>query len=266
MKILKYIKFIDYYLEIFAKRLSGRSMMDPDSNGEKKLISKIISSSKNDNIVFIDGGANIGEFSLMFNSLCKINNVENYQIFSVEPLPETFKILTKNLVNTKSRTLNFALSDKNKSQDFFYDSTKKCLGQNSLSNHYYLDSKITVNTITLDQLFEDYNLKHVNLLKLDIEGSEYKALMGMKNSLNKKLIDYILFEYNQTWINSEASIEKIFQLSNEYGYKLFRIKKDKLLSISNYSYLLDDFVYCNMLLVKNDVELPLKCVREALPI
>lgn len=64
MKILKYIKFLDYYLEIFAKRLSGRSMMDPDSNGEKKLISKIISSSKNDNIVFIDGGANVGEIDI----------------------------------------------------------------------------------------------------------------------------------------------------------------------------------------------------------
>lgn len=88
----------------------------------------------------------------------------------------------------------------------------------------------------------------------------------MKNSLYKKSIDYILFEYNQTWINNGASIEKIFQLSNKYGYKLFRIKNDKLLSISNYSYLLDDFVYCNMLLVKNDADLPLKCVREALPV
>ena len=129
-----------------------------------------------------------------------------------------------------------------------------------------MDSKITVNTITLDKLFDDYNIKHVNLLKLDIEGSEYRALLGARNSLKKGIIDYISFEYNQTWINNGASIEKIFNLSSDFGYKLFRIKNDKLLSISNYSYLLDDFVYCNMLMAKSDIELPLKCVREVLPL
>ena len=90
--------------------------------------------------------------------------------------------------------------------------------------------------------------------------------MGARNSLKKGIIDYISFEYNQTWINNGASIEKIFNLSSDFGYKLFRIKNDKLLSISNYSYLLDDFVYCNMLMAKSDIELPLKCVREALPL
>ena len=253
-------------IETFGKRLSGRAQMDPGSNGEKKLISKIISNSKNKSIVFIDGGANIGEISLIFESLCKMNNIKNYSIFSIEPFPDTLKLLTKNLQNTKSKILNYALSDQNKSEDFFYDSITKCIGQNSLTKHYYLDSKITVNTITLDKLFDDYNIKHVNLLKLDIEGSEYRALLGARNSLKKGIIDYISFEYNQTWINNGASIEKIFNLSSDFGYKLFRIKNDKLLSISNYSYLLDDFVYCNMLMAKSDIELPLKCVREVLPL
>ena len=73
-------------------------------------------------------------------------------------------------------------------------------------------------------------IKHVNFLKLDIEGSEYKALMGAKKSLRNGYIDYIQIEYNQTWIKAQATIEKLLFLSKKYNYCLFRIKNSTLIT------------------------------------
>ena len=42
LKIIKYIKFFDYYLEYFGKRLSGKENMLPEKNGEFYILEKII--------------------------------------------------------------------------------------------------------------------------------------------------------------------------------------------------------------------------------
>ena len=263
--MIRYFKFFPYYLEIYAKRLSGRSLNDSKINGEYNLLKNIISQNLNQDFIFLDGGANIGEHSLSAYNLCKLYNLEKFQIYSIEAFPDTCKILKKNLSNTNCDIINYALSEKDDFIDFFYDSQNGCSGQNSTTNHYYLDSKIKIKTITLDKLIEDLKIPHVNFLKLDIEGSEYSALLGLKNSLRKGIIDYIQIEYNQTWIKNSASLEKVFNLCKDYNYDLFRINKNKLLSISKYSYILEDFVLSNLLILRKGCKLPINYGGEVLP-
>ena len=51
-----------------------------------------------------------------------------------------------------------------------------------------------VHTITLDSFVKKNKIKSIDILKIDIEGSEYELLKGAKNTLNKNKIKIILVE------------------------------------------------------------------------
>ena len=46
IRLKKFLKYYDYYLEILAKRISGRGLMDPRTNGEYNLLESIVRNSK----------------------------------------------------------------------------------------------------------------------------------------------------------------------------------------------------------------------------
>ena len=108
---------------------------------------------------------------------------------------------------------------------------------NSKSNFFY--DKIIVNTIKIDNL----NLKP-DLIKLDIEGYEYKALLGSVKTIKKfKPIIYIE--------NPSIVVDKFFYSLNykKYHYikntkKLSIVKKNKKNSY-NYIYIYNKTIFCS---------------------
>ena len=129
-----------------------------------------------------------------------------------------------------------------------------------------MNKSIDVKQTTIDTIVKKHGIKKISFLKLDIEGSEYNALLGAKKALSDGIIDYIQLEYNQTWVEGGGTIKKIFDLADKYSYKLFRIRKKDLLSIPTYYFGLDDFVFCNLLLIRDGCALPLPSKRPVLPI
>ena len=263
------IKYWAYYLENLAKKINGRGLMNPSSNGEFKFLEFLVNNS-NDEIVFFDGGGNIGEHTSKFLELSK-NKKRGGRVYTFEPFKDAAKKLTENLsskkfFNNKDYFLNeVALSDKEGEQVFYYDNNESFSGQNSLINHYMLNDSIDVKTTTIDNFCILNNINQIDFLKLDIEGYELKALLGAKNLLSDNKIKYIQLEYNQTWIEANASIEKVFNLCQEYNFNLFILSNKGLLSIPSYHFNLDDFFYCNLLLVHKNSSVPFKIIRKALP-
>lgn len=261
----RYFKFFDYYLEIFAKKMSGRCEPLPSKNGEYSILESIIKLNNN-SICFVDGGSNCGEHIVKFEKFCKKFNRKNYSIFAIEPFPYNIKILKKNLNNISYKLISEALGKDVRTCKFFVGRLNHFSGQNSTINHYYLNKSIDVKQTTIDTIVKKHGIKKISFLKLDIEGSEYNALLGAKKALSDGIIDYIQLEYNQTWVEGGGTIKKIFDLADKYSYKLFRIRKKDLLSIPNYYFGLDDFVFCNLLLIRDGCALPLPSKRPVLPI
>ena len=81
----RYFIFFDYYLETFAKRLSGKNITNPINNGEYKILEELIKQSKaklKKPFVFIDGGANVGDYSKKVDELCKKHKKKKLYNFS----------------------------------------------------------------------------------------------------------------------------------------------------------------------------------------
>jgi FkbM family methyltransferase len=262
--MFKYFKYLDYYIEVFGKRLSGRGLSNPNNNGEFRTMESIVKNSKG-SFCFIDGGSNVGEHILKLDSVCKDFGISNPLIFAVEPFPLTIGVLKKNISHISYKLIDKALG-KEESVIKFYSESDTVSGQNSAIQHYYLNSAIEVEQTTIDDIVKEYDLQKIDFLKLDIEGYEYNALLGAQKTLSDGLINYIQLEYCQTWIDGGGTIKKVLDLANAHSYKLYRIRKNDLFSIPSYDFNIEDFYFCNLLLVKNGCDLPMPSNRKAIPI
>jgi len=161
--------------------------------------------------VCIDAGANVGTFSFKASSIFK-------RVFAIEPHHENFYLLNKNIKinNIKNITpIQYALSEK---IGEYYLKLHEFSTHHHLQNDNYAvnnDQRILkVRTITLERIFYDYNLKHVDFLKMDIEGKEYNVILSSENILGK--IDRITME-----LHNPHEIGDIKSILEKNGFKCF---------------------------------------------
>jgi FkbM family methyltransferase len=173
------------------------------TNDYKSLISKI---SKGD--VVIDAGANIGLFTIIASILVG----KSGRVISIEPDPENLKILKKNI--QLNNLDNIIIVDK----ALYKESGKKLrFYSNGIfskiveSEKYEIRNYIEVETITLDDIISDFNLRP-NSLKMDIEGGEKFALLSAHRTF--KNINYFEGE-----IHSLEDYNVLLQYSDLYAFK-----------------------------------------------
>ena len=93
--------------------------------------------------------------------------------------------------------------------------------------------KYKVPTITLDNFVKKNKIKSIDILKIDIEGSEYELLKGSKNTLKLNKIKIILVEIMDKKNNYLKKEKKILNLLKKRNFIL--IKKVDIWSISLFS-------------------------------
>ncbi len=131
--------------------------------------------------VFLDIGANIGYFSLLI-----ANNVPTAKVISFEPVREIFESLKGNIAinNIKNVTaFNAAIGELKEEKELFISGLDN-LGMSSFQQpENFSGKKETVQVLTIDEWFERAGLAKIDVVKLDVEGSELPALKGMKEIL-----------------------------------------------------------------------------------
>ena len=87
--------------------------------------------------------------------------------------------------------------------------------------HLYKES---VQIYSLEDFAKNNNIEKINVLKLDVQGLEFKVLEGSKKLLKKGLIDVLVLEMivAPTYKN-QSKISDIFQLLENNDYKLYGI-------------------------------------------
>tara|TARA_Y100000590_G_scaffold4532_1_gene6095 strand:- start:2401 stop:3144 length:744 start_codon:yes stop_codon:yes gene_type:complete len=144
-----------------------------------------------------------------------------------------------------------ALSDKNGQANYNYNNFFESAGS-SLSNIVKNDkrwnfsrrlllalffyktknfTKYKVKTMTLDNFVKRKKINSIDILKIDIEGSEYELLKGAKNTLKRNKIKIILVEIIDKKNSYKKKEKKIINLLKNFAL----IKKANIWSISLFS-------------------------------
>jgi FkbM family methyltransferase len=165
--------------------------------------------------VIYDIGANNGAVSLISAAYLE----KDCLIYSFEPLPSSFNMLYKNiLINNFDKVivpLNIALSDKVEIDNFHLTSVESGTSGHTIENKGVprdFIKKLTVLTQSLDNLVESHNIKKANHIKIDVDGIDYRVLLGGENSiLSNPKLKTILIEENGDKV-------KIRVLLKKYGF------------------------------------------------
>ena len=225
---------------------------------EKEIINLIKIERK---LVVFDAGCYRGTFiKSILNSIKK----KKYKFYLFD-INKKVKEYIKPLISLKNIYYNeIALSNKNGIANYNYNNFFEAAGS-SLSNIVRDDSKwnfsrkllfkllflktknftkYKVSTITLDNFIKKRKIKSIDILKIDIEGSEYELLKGAKNALNKNKIRIILVEIIDKKNSYNKKKRKIFNLLERRNFTL--VKKSNIWSISLFSNIKgEDYLFVN---------------------
>jgi FkbM family methyltransferase len=149
----------------------------------------------------LDIGANIGYYTLMFAKLVR----DKGTVYAFEPDPETFRLLERNVRANcygNVRLFQKALSNLNENTRLFRD--RKMPTQNSLSNVAATTEHVNVHAVRLDDVDELKDV-HISFIKMDIEGSELKALQGMQNLIRRHKSLRLMIEFFPLALNASGT-------------------------------------------------------------
>lgn len=168
----------------------------------------------------VDIGANIGWHSLTLSSKASPT------VFSFEPDPFNFNLLKQNKeTNNKTnvKLFNVALSNENGTKTLYLYRDHN-LGRHSLIQQQKSVNSTEVTTVRLDDLLEREGMgnRRIKLIKIDVEGFEYMAMLGAKESL--KRTDYLLTEFTPDMMRRiDQDPRDYINLLKDSGFKIQQI-------------------------------------------
>ncbi|HCB35041.1 MAG: hypothetical protein A2W52_01105 [Candidatus Taylorbacteria bacterium RIFCSPHIGHO2_02_49_25] len=154
----------------------------------------------------VDIGAHIGYFTRLFSRLAGRDG----RVFAFEADPTNFVLLARNTRGYKNvRIAQIAITDRIGIIDFYHYDDKS--GAHSTLPNVPLDfvkRKITVGSTTLDSWLLKNSVSKVDVIKMDIEGGESAALLGMKDALKGARV--LVTEFAPAWIAAAGSTPLAF--------------------------------------------------------
>lgn len=176
----------------------------------------------------LDIGANYGHYAVEMAKICPTGKV-----YAFEPVPFTFTVLNKVLSHFKLSQISSyhtAVSDANGEiemtiplLDFGAPNTGIAfIGASENGN----SKKVSVKTLKLDDFQID---GRIDFIKIDIEGHEPQAFLGMKAIIEKHQ-PVILIEFSYSCLKRANTNPEEFakQLIGEYNYRFAKVEADIL--------------------------------------
>lgn len=203
----------------------------PFVSGELFVLNKYF---KNGKPTILDVGANIGEYSLLVN---QIN--PRATIHAFEPSKHAFNKLKSNCKKKNIILHNYGLGNKNESVTLYDRNGEDGSGHASVFEdvikeiHHKNVSRNLIKIKSLDQVVKSLSIKlPIDLLKIDIEGNEYKALKGAKELIDSGNINHIQIEVNGMNVYSRVFLHDFIKFLSNYNLHL--MYPDGLIKIDNY--------------------------------
>lgn len=216
IKILKLLFIYNFIKKIYKKHIPYLGIIKYDI--ESILFEIFLNQKKNP--VYVDVGANKGS-----KIDCAINANRNVKVIAIEPFYKYFKFLKKKFYNfDQIKLFNLAIHKKAEKIFFYYNKVKRDSESFSLKKNKNLNLRTIVKTATLDQIL---NNKKADLIKIDVEGSEYEVICGGKEAIKNKSTFFIEITHKSYSKVISFLIKKNYNIYI-YEYSIFKKNLDFL--------------------------------------
>ncbi len=196
--------------DMSTRRLDRHDFVD-DIRSERSLIKRILSVVEADD-VFYDIGANVGIYSCLVG-----NRLDSGSVVAFEPTPDACDVLHRNVNRNDApvEVFNLALSNAN--------GTAR-MAVNGQTGHQFAEGvggTIEIETRRGDDLVDEHKLQPPNVCKIDIEGAEYLALEGLRETLSDPNCRRIFCEIHTEKIREiGGSADAVETLLRDLGFEL----------------------------------------------
>jgi FkbM family methyltransferase len=174
--------------------------------------------------VVVDVGANIGAFTL---PVAKEVGTAG-RVIAIEASPRVFPYLERNVILNELlnvRPVHCAAFNSDWQTVSFYETSIDRFGKGSLGTHFQAD-RISVPTRTLDSILSEQQVGRVDLIKMDVEGSEALVLQGAERLLTGDNPPAVVFEFcdwaEESVLGGQAGCAQ--RLLRDWGYRVWRLK------------------------------------------
>lgn len=164
--------------------------------------------------VLIDLGSCRGDFSKHF-----LTKYENAKVFMVEPSKTNFSLISKDPFFDKenvSRNFLALSSESGKFLTFYEDPRSEQNG--SVIFNYFNGIPYEVETVSLNEIAKKFD--HIDLVKMDVEGAEWEAIMNLDEETLSKIsqltVEFHDFIDRSLSTKTELAVKKMIS----HGFKV----------------------------------------------
>ena len=176
------------------------------------------------NMVFLDVGANQGEFSLF-----AAKRLTGGQVFAFEPVSIFYEKLNNNVIKNKFTnitTFQFGLSDASRQVPVYMGQEVTVENEGLASVFQSSDRSRFIQQIdlkVLDEIVHSLEVPRIDFIKIDVEGSELMVLKGSRKTLQQYTPWVMLEISNDTYRSAGYSVNDVREFFNSIGYSLYTI-------------------------------------------
>lgn len=188
---------------------------------EMKFLERILKS----NSVFIDVGANIGVYTILAAA-----KIKKGKIYSFEPVATVLDDLYRNIrlndLEDRVQVVEKVASDKTGYSEFIAED----ISEYSHISSNKTASSLSMPSIRLDDFCRNKKIGFVDVIKIDVEGAEFKVLKGLEGYLKKGKVGILIIELNRTNQLFGKNSNEIIDYLSKLDYHVFKFNEKNSLA------------------------------------
>jgi FkbM family methyltransferase len=217
-------------------------------NGEAWLIRQAVRCLRKtpEPLVVFDVGANVGDYARLVMDEARQVGCPT-QLHAFEPSTLNTDILRRTFAKDPRVHVICAAVAENPGETILYTESAGSTHASLIKRSTFDRSAVqqsAVQAIRLDEYMASYNVGHIDILKLDIEGAEMQALRSLGNHLQPQLVELIQFEYGGTTLDARTTLGDFYELLGARGYHIAKLFPHAL-EIRSYEPWMDHYTYAN---------------------
>jgi len=168
---------------------------------------------------FLDVGANEGFFSILASKLVNVTG----NVVSIEPQSRLQRVIFRNMLENSAYNINIlqrAISDSIGTAILSLSPDMNTGSSGIFRLTQYEVPTEMIPQITLSELLRLLRVDRIKLMKIDVEGFEYEAILGSKDVFRGNIIENIALELHPTILQRRGKSESdILDFLTENGYR-----------------------------------------------